>query len=274
MNKIVRGICVAFGVALFGASYYLYNNFVNPPKIVHVTDNNYHREYSDDGSGSVNMVMLQGKITPWEKTTDDQFGISFKTPVLQRKVEMYQFFLEGDKPMMGWKDTYIKSFKDKNGREFKNPAFPKGLSSKAFTQDFTINNGKMPISSAFLAKGLGYNKYKDKFVYVNLPEAATPKGYEYKKNHYLKPAESKNKIGSVRIYYKALNYNKLPEVTLIGQQTKGAVKWHSLDARFYEGVKDLEEIKKTYTNDAPHAALGVACFGAFFVLLGLFKADV
>ena len=27
MNKIVRGICVAFGVALFGASYYLYNNF-------------------------------------------------------------------------------------------------------------------------------------------------------------------------------------------------------------------------------------------------------
>ena len=90
-----------------------------------------------------------------------------------------------------------------------------------------------------------YNKYKDQFVYVNLPEAATPKGYEYKKNHYLKPAEGKNKIGSVRIYYKALNYNKLPEVTLIGQQTKGAVKWHSLDSRFYEGIKDLEEIKKS-----------------------------
>lgn len=274
MNKIVRGLCVALGIALFGGSYYLYNNFVNPPKIVHVTDNNYHREYSDDGSGSVNMVMLQGKITPGEAATDGKFGISYKTPILERKVEMYQIFKEGDKLMMGWKETPIKSVKDKNGKEYKNPEFPQGLKSMTIKKDFTMNNGALPIVHNVLNKGFSSDKLKDKFVILTLPENKTPEGFTYQKNHYLKASTGKTKIGSVRIYYKALSCNKLPEVTIIGHQTKGAVLWHSLDSRFYEGIKDLKEIKKTYTDDAPHAALGVACFGAFFVLLGLFKADV
>ena len=273
MNKLIRGLCIAVGIALLGGSYYLYNNFVNPPKIVHVTDNNYHREYSDDGTGSVALVMLQGKITPGEPVLD-ALDVPIKYPIAQRKVEMYQFFLDGDKPMMGWKDVPVKSFKDKQGREFKNPAFPKNLQSKNIYNDFTINNGKMPVSQSFLKEYLDLSKYQNDFLYLHLPEAKTPKGYQYKKNHYLKPASGKSKIGSLRIYYKVLNPEKLPEVTLIGQQTKGEVQRHYLDSRFYEGVKNLEEIKKTYDGDAPHAALGVACFGALFVLLGIFKADV
>lgn len=273
MNKIVRGLCVAIGVALLGGSYYLYNNFVNPPKIVHVTDNNYHREYSDDGSGSVALVMLQGKITSGE-TTFDNLEVPLKYPIMQRKVEMYQFFLDGEKPMMGWQDVPVKSFKDKQGREFKNPAFPKDFKNQIIYNDFTVNNGKMPVSQSFLKKYLDLKKYQNDFLYLNLPENKTPEGYQYNKNYYLKPAPGKSKIGSIRVYYKVLNPSKLPEVTLIGQQTKGAVKWHSLDSRFYEGKKELAEIQKTYDLDAPHAALGVACFGAFFVLLGLFKADV
>lgn len=273
MNKIVRGLCVAVGAALLGGSCYLYSNFINPPKIVHVTDNNYHREYSDDGTGSVALVMLQGKITPGERQFDS-LDVPLKYPVVQRKVEMYQYFLKGDKPMMGWKDAPVKSFKDKQGREFKNPPFPSGFKTQNIYNDFTINNGKMPVSQIFLKKYIDLGKYEKDFLYLNLPENKTPKGFIYNKTHYLKPAPGKSTIGCIRIYYKVLNPEKLPEVTLIGQQTKGAVKWHVLDSRFYEGEKNLEEIKKTYNGDAPHAALGVACFGAFFVLLGLFKADV
>ena len=70
MHKLIRGIFIAIGFALFGASYYLYNNFLNPPEIIEVQDNNYHLENTDDGSGTVKLVMLKGKPQPKEILED------------------------------------------------------------------------------------------------------------------------------------------------------------------------------------------------------------
>lgn len=273
MNKLLRGLCIAIGVALLGSSFYLYNNFINQPDTVFVSDAQYRLENSDDSSGSAKLVMVKGKITLKDQAKDSNLGVKANFPILQRKVEMYQFFLEGEKPMMGWKDYSIKNFKTKNGREFKNPPFPKNFDNRSFYANFSINNGNLPIDYRFLSLDLDKNKYQKNFhILSTLPEAGTPKGFVYKKNHYLKEGpNSKSKIGSIRIYYKVLNHNELPELTIIGQQTKGVLRRNSSDCRFFDTPMTMEAIAKTYNQDAFHAALGAAFFGAFFILLGIFK---
>lgn len=274
MHKLLKGACIALGLACFGASYYLYNNFINPPEIVEVKDNNYHMENTDDGSGTVKLVMVQGKIKPKENNGDSLTGLKVKYPVLQRKVEMYQYFLEGDKPMMGFKDRPIKSFKDSKGNEWRNPAFPSNIKNLTFYNDFVLGEGNLLISSKYLERELDKEKYAKSFYYLkNLPKDANIKDFEWKGNHYVKPSKNKNRIGEVRIYYKVLNYAELPELTIIGQQTKGKVNRSNADCRFYDRPVTMEEIRKTYKDDAPHVALAAALFGTFFIVLGVFKGE-
>lgn len=273
MHKILRGVFIALGLSLFGASFYLYNNFTNQPETVLVADGNYDLKNSDDSSGSSKMVMVKGKIAPKAPVVDSATGVKANYPLLQRKVEVYQYFLDGDKPMMGWKDYPVKNFKAPNGREFKNPPFYKALDNRNFYGNITVNGGNLPIDYRFLSKDLDQKKYQKSFyVLNNLPESGTPKDFTYKKNHYLKEGPNpKSRIGSVRIYYKALNYRELPELTIIGQQTKGILSRSNSDCRFYDTPVEMQDIAKTYNQDAIHAALGAAFFGAFFILLGLFK---
>lgn len=275
MHKLLRGACVAIGIACLGASYYLYNNFINPPQITEVKDNNYHRENTDDGSGTVSLVMLKGKVTPSnELLEDDKTGVKTKYPILQRKVEMYQYFLKDDKPMMGWKETPIKAFKDKNGKEWKNPSFPSNLRSNTLYHDFHINKGSLAVSSKFLKKDLDEKKYEKSFYYLkNLPKETRLKGFEWKGNHYLSPSGYKNHIGDIRVYYKVLNHEELPELTIIGQQKNFKVNSSNRDCRFYDRAVTMDEIRKTYKEDAPHAALAAVLFGVFFVMLGVFKGE-
>ena len=275
MHKLLRGACVAVGLVCFGASYYLYNNFTNPPPITEVKDYNYHVENTDDGSGTVKLVMLKGKVTPSDELLEDsKTGVKTKYPVLERKVEMYQYFLKDDKPMMGWKDTPIKAFKDKNGKEWKNPNFPKDLRSNTFYHDFHINKGNLPVSFGFLKKGLDKKKYAKSFYYLkNLPKETTLKGYQWKGSHYLSPSGYKNHIGDIRVYYKVLNHEELPELTIIGQQKNHKVNFSNRDCRFYDEAIAMDEIRKTYKDDAPHAASAALFFGLFFVMLGIFKGE-
>lgn len=275
MHKLLRGACVAIGIACLGASYFLYNNFINPPQITEVKDNNYHRENTDDGSGTVSLVMLKGKVTPSnELLEDDKTGVKTKYPILQRKVEMYQYFLKDDKPMMGWKETPIKAFKDKNGKEWKNPSFPSNLRSNTLYHDFHINKGSLAVSSKFLKKDLDEKKYEKSFYYLkNLPKETRLKGFEWKGNHYLSPSGYKNHIGDIRVYYKVLNHEELPELTIIGQQKNFKVNSSNRDCRFYDRAVTMDEIRKTYKEDAPHAALAAVLFGVFFVMLGVFKGE-
>lgn len=275
MHKLLRGACVAIGIACLGASYFLYNNFINPPQITEVKDNNYHRENTDDGSGTVSLVMLKGKVTPSnELLEDDKTGVKTKYPILQRKVEMYQYFLKDDKPMMGWKETPIKAFKDKNGKEWKNPSFPSYLRSNTLYHDFHINKGSLAVSSKFLKKDLDEKKYEKSFYYLkNLPKETRLKGFEWKGNHYLSPSGYKNHIGDIRVYYKVLNHEELPELTIIGQQKNFKVNSSNRDCRFYDRAVTMDEIRKTYKEDAPHAALAAVLFGVFFVMLGVFKGE-
>lgn len=274
MNKLLRGVLVAIGLACFGAGWYLYNNFLNPPEIVAVTDNNYHVENTDDGSGSVKLVMVRGRMKPSEVTEDSKTGVKAKYPIMVRKVEMYQYFLDGEKVMMGWRDHQVKTFTDTKGREWKNPPFPKDFKSQYFYHDFLLGEGNLPISYVFLREELDKEKYQDNFyVLKNLPKEVPGKGYEWKGNHYLKASGDKNGIGNVRIYYKVLKYDELPELTVIGQQRKGKVTDSNEDCRFYDREVTMDEIVKTYDQDAPHAALAAVFFGIFFILLGVFKGE-
>lgn len=274
MHKILRGACIALGLACFGASYYLYNNFINPPEIVQVQDNNFHIENTDDGTGTVKLVMLKGKVKPYNKAVDSGTGVEVNYPVLQRKVQMYQYFLKDDVPMVGWKDTQIKNFKDKKGKEFKNPAFPSKYKSVTYYSDIKLGDGRLPISFVYMQRLLKKYDYEKSFYYLkNVPRDQTPEGFQWKGNHYLKSSTPKPRVGDLRIFYRVLNHEELPELTIIGQQTDRKVKLTNADCRFYNTPVTMEEINKSYGEDAPHAALAAVLFGAFFVLLGVFKGD-
>ncbi|MDO4204143.1 MAG: TMEM43 family protein [Selenomonadaceae bacterium] len=274
MQKLLRGILIAVGIACFGVGYYLYNNFLNPPEIAVVSDNNYHVENTDDGSGTVKLVMVKGKLKVKEPVEDDSTGVKSRYPIMKRVVEMYQYFPDGEKTMMGWKDHQIKSFKDSKGREWKNPDFPSGLKSKTFYHDFLLGEGNLPISHRFLQQKLDKEKYKDSFYYLkNLPKECRVKDFEWKDSYYLKSAGKKNRIGDVRIYYKVLKYDDLPELTILGQQKNGKVIYSNDDCRFYDRDVTMDEIVKTYTQDSPHAALAAVFFGTFFIVLGVFKGE-
>ena len=254
--------------------WHLYNNFLNPPEIAEVKDNNYHLENTDDGSGTVKLVLLRGKPKPHRAAEDSKFGVKSNYPVLQRKVEMYQYFMKDDKPMMGWRDHQEKDFTDKQGREWKNPPFPKDLKSLNFYQDFLLGDGDLPVSFDFLKSKLDMKKYsKNMYFLKNLPKECAVKGYEWKGNHYLKAGKNKNHIGDIRISYRVLNHRELPELTVIGQQTKGKVRNSNADCRLYDYAAPMDEIVKSYNQDAPHAALAAALFGTFFIVLGVFKGQ-
>lgn len=272
LNKIFRGACIALGVALFGASYYLYNNFTNMPKTTFVADSNYHVEYNDNSSGSADLVMVKGKLNVKLPAKDTLTGVTANYPILIRSVEMYQYFLDGDKPMVGWKDTPIKSFTSPKGTKFTNPDFPKNLRKAIFYGQSVINQGNLQIDSRFLAKDIDLKKYNKQIYYLStLPMDKLPQGYTYKKNHYLKETNHKQKVGSIRIAYKVLNHKELPEVIIIGQQKNHLLNRSNRDCRFYDIPMEMTAIEKTYTQDAPHAAAGAALFGLFFILLGVFK---
>lgn len=272
MNKILRGAFIALGVALFGASYYLYNNYNNMPKTTFVEDNNYHVEYNDNSSSSADLVMLKGKLTVKIPPEDPITGVKATYPILIRKVEMYQYFMDGEKAMVGWKESPIKSFTSPKGNKFSNPSFPSNLRSKTFYGVNVIDNGNLKIDDRFLYKDLDLKKYEKQLYYLsNLPADRLPEGFVHKKNHYLKESNHKQKVGSIRISYKVLNHKELPAFTIIGQQKNKMLSRNGNDSRFYDSPMELEAIKKTYTQDAPHAAAGAMLFGAFFVLLGVFK---
>lgn len=272
MNKVLRGACVVVGLALFGLSYYLYNNFTNMPNTTFIADNNYHVEYNDNSSGSADLVMVKGKLTVKKPAEDPVTGVKLSYPIVQRKVEMYQYFLKDDKVMVGWKEERIKDFTSTKGNKFKNPPFPTDLKSKYFYGESVINNGDLIIDTRYLNRDLDWKKYEKSFGYLtNLPMTKVPEGFVYRKNHYLKQTNHKEKVGSLRITYKVLNHNGLPELTIIGQQKNRMLSRTNSDCRFYDVPVEIDAIKKTYDQDAPHAATGAAMFGAFFIMLGIFK---
>lgn len=276
-GKIIRCLAIAAGLLLYGAAFYLYDNFTNMPNIIYVADGNFYKENNFEATEN-KYVMLTGKISTVGVSEDKEFGVTSNYPVMDRKVELYQYFLDekdGKKvAMRGWKGTKIKDFKAPNGKEYKNPPFPKDIKDAKFFADFVINGGNLPVSNVFFRKLWQDEKYKDKIYYlIKLPEKCAKEGFELKKNHYLKPGDKKNNIGSIRVYYKVLN-NKLfemPEVTVVGRQIDGKVMMQGEECRFFDKIMTLDEVRQTYNEDAPHAAFGAVLFGTFFVLLGVFK---
>ncbi|MDO4177608.1 MAG: hypothetical protein Q4D21_00285 [Phascolarctobacterium sp.] len=268
MKKVLRYACLAAGITLFGATAYLYTSFYHMPKFVRVTDNNYHKDNDN------NLLLLQGKIAAKEEVTDKKLKVSFKTPIMQRKVEMLQYYLEDDKVKAGWKDKAVPSFKDKTGKEWSNPPFYKTHTTNTFFHDFYLDKGDLPISSVYLKDDFDMTKYADKFgVIARLPKESTPAGFEYKRNFYVQRTTAPNNIGSVRIYYKVLNLAKpMPEFTIVGSQYNKKVNKSNHYARFYDKRMEPEEMRSSYTEDRFDAALGTFLLGICFTLVGLFKA--
>lgn len=278
-GKIIKYLSVAVGLLLYGAAFYLYDNFTNMPDIIYVADGNFYKENNADENEN-KFVMVRGKIAPIGMAEDKLYEVKAPYPIMLRKTEMYQYFQEekdgSKRNMRGWQDHKIKSFTDEKGQKFENPQWPSEYSGpKFFYTDVSVNGGNLPVSRDFIRDLWKNEEFKDRIGYLkNLSQKKVPKGFVHKGNHFLKESGNKYHIGDIRIYYKAFNYKKdLPEFTFIGRQINGRLKMNDRDCRVFYKPMELEDIRKTYNEDAPHAAMGAVLFGTFFLVFGIFKAQ-
>lgn len=92
-GKIIRCLAIVAGLLLYGAAFYLYDNFTNMPNIIYVADGNFYKKNNFEATEN-KYVMLSGKISTVGVSEDKEFGVTSNYPVMDRKVELYQYFLD------------------------------------------------------------------------------------------------------------------------------------------------------------------------------------
>jgi len=186
-----------------------------------------------------------------EVLTDEVFGISVKAPILERKVEIYQWVEDTEesddkttyKYTKEWSDEVVDSskFKEQSGHE---------------------NNGSMPYSNnSYQAKELNVGAYKlssDYFsllsvegTYNDLSAATVPEGYKVSNGYITNSEDSSNpKVGDVRISFAYASYSdvtvmgKLNGSTITEYVTKKGSKITYLTDGIHDGEYVINSIEK------------------------------
>lgn len=276
--KIPAVIC--FCLSLVCGGWGIFNLFTNdrPPEYVIVTDHNAHPE--NEGK----YVLMTGTPTYSGFVEDPQFGVKVKSPLLQRKVEMYQYLYNGtsEKATMykGWSSKYQSAFTDRFKRRYSNPSFPENLRSEDFGGELTFNNGTLKLDKEYSPK-LGYSSYvdfKDSFArnlrpVTKLQAYKLPENYINKGNSYYLPKNpeyqgSNPQIGDIRITYKGLILKDLPEFTIIGKQVNDVIKYAD-NGHLVDQVLTDDELKRFYRSTSRSAF-----FGALFCSVLLLGAGI
>ncbi len=186
----------------------------------------------------------------------------------------------------------------KIGGKFTNPNFPAGIKSENFGAELTFNNGNLKLAKSFATKfGQSNFIYFENKDYVkslasvgNLPDGRQPKNFVNQGNMYyltdngstasaildsgvrrdvIHDMDALEKIGDVRVTYKAFLAKNFPECTIIGKQVNGVIQDND-DARFIDRVMTKDELKKLYKSGGRSAAIGAIICALLFFGLGVF----
>lgn len=284
-RMIGKIICAALAVLCFG--YAGVCMFTNTEKqaasVVECKDFNVHPE--NEGK----LVMMRGKLTyKGEITEDPELGVRIKSPILQRHTEMYQYIPSSSDEKtrianVGWSKDGHASFTDKYKHYRSNPTFPSVPRTRDFASDLTMENGSLKIDADFV-KALSYGQYvtfKDHYEHnmtgvTKLPSKKIPEGFKNLGNQYYrfqsdKDTKPNNRIGDVRIRYRAFKWNtNLPEFTIIGRQ-KGDKLYREDGALFFDyRVEDDKQLEREIRKNNRNAMFGALFCGVLLALGALF----
>ena len=203
---------------------------------VEVKSNSVDKE--NDGK----LIVTNGKLDFGEEVlSDEKFGISITTPLLERTVEIYQW--TEDKQESEDKTTYnytkewskelidSKSFHESSGHSNPTSVPYEGASYQAKE----LKVGVYKLSSAFNSKLSAKNTYGD------LESAKLPEGYKIYNNYITNSEEPENpKVGDIRISFNYANYS---DVTVMGKLSFDTIVEYTTKEKtnityFVEGTHD------------------------------------
>jgi len=222
------------------------------------------------------LSLYTGPLTVESGAEDPDFDISVDSPVLIRKVEMYQYIAVG-------KDQYTRDFSERYERNlgaekndiYKNPQFPKGLESELFF-------GKVRIGDVLLGK-----EYLEKFSYssygnfseqpeiypVNVEEGGSKRfGLELLDPYtYATPGGGEWGIGDLKVSWYAVDDSGFARsYTAVGIVRDGVLsEGDDSSLYFYDREISKEELSRKNEEGDRQAGIGMILVGlllsAFFI---------
>ena len=227
-----------------------------------------------DSANEGKLVALSGKLDYGDQyLVDNTFGISVKTPVLEREVEVYEWIEESETKdeettytyKKEWSDKLVDSSNFKKTADHENPTYLKYESEKYLAEYLKV--GKFDLSENFKSK-LSASK--------NLlelePGVALLEGYTVNGKYITNSKDVENpEVGDIRISYV---YGEYDTVSVLGKQTGSKIgsyttKKNSSISRLESGEKTADELINNIESGNKFSKWLMRILGAILVCLGM-----
>ncbi len=229
---------------------------------------------SVDANNNGKLVVTSGKLvySP-DKMIDSTFGISFVTPILERKVEVFEWVEDREDTNDTTTYTYHKEWKDEliSSAKFNTPAGHQNPTYIAYEKDSfrtkSLTVGAFTLSEKFVNALSASSDLKAIPEDVQLPE-----GYKVVGNYITNTADMANpQVGDIRISYK---YGDYTDVTVLGNQTDSRIdsfktKKGSSIVRLEHGILSGDEVITNIENENNMMKWVFRILGTILIIIGL-----
>ena len=277
MKNSVGGIFGGILIFLLGIGLLIFNEANNVKNIKKVKE--LRSSYTDVTSDSVNkdydgkLIATNGKLDfGEEELKDEKFNIVIKTPVLVRKVEIYQWKEEktesDDKTTYEykqvWDDEIIDSSKFKDSSSHSNP-------TSIPYDEYSTRASKVKVG-AYNLSGNIINQITANKTYTNLSDATLPEGYKVDGEYITNSANLNSpNVGDVRISFKYGDYN---DVSVLGQLTGDTIGEYKTTkgvvvSKFEEGTKSGAELINDIESSDKMLKWILRLVGTLFIICGV-----
>lgn len=229
---------------------------------------------SVDANNNGKLVVTSGKLVYSPSTmTDSTFGVSLETPILERKVEIFEWVEETQESndsttytyTKQWNDDLISSAKFNTPAGHTNPTYVPYDDDSYRTKSLTV--GAFTLSEKFVNALSASSDLKSIPGDVKLPE-----GYKVVGNYITNAADMANpQVGDIRISYK---YGDYTDVTVLGNQTDSRIdsfktKKGSSIIRLEHGILSGDEVITNIENENNMMKWIFRILGTLLIVIGL-----
>lgn len=214
------------------------------------------------------LVLVTGKITPKDTLKFEEYQIEVQSPVLERKVEMYQYVQdvdEDDRDIVKkmWSDDFPEEevYDDVKKENYNNPNMrveSETLYGEAYLGKFLLDKE--------VTKKLRTNE-----TYTNLKDVSDFKVVDG--NTLTNVQEDTTKIGDLKLQFTYLDLEKAGDYTILGKQSGDKIVEYKLDKglsllKVLEGIKTKEDVLEQISKERKMGAYGPLVALVVLLLLG------
>lgn len=170
------------------------------------------------------LVLLTGKMTSKDILKFEEYGVEVNSPILERKVEMYQYVSDTDEQD---REIVKRKWSDDTPEE---EIYDEVEKETYYNPDMKVESdtlyGEVYIGNFLIDKDI-IKKLKTNTIYTDLKEVLDFKIKD--ENILTNVQEDKTRIGNLRIQFKYLDLEKAGEYTIVGKQSGDKIVEYKLD---------------------------------------------